>query len=241
MWVWLWMCIRVLCVYVRARLNVLFLFVKRVHRWTSSHRHHQFVERTNERTNWTDKKRRKQDIETTCIRIQFCLALSLPPVSGFVYIRICCCFKRRWIQFTKMPGGRRGLVAPQNTFLENIIRRSNSQRKYISDFLLHFAVFFFLHSFTFLLIPLDNALSLHVLYCMCVVRLRNCKCLDRRSKKKTKRIKGNPMNMSSKVNRQNHEPATEKKREEKLWIIKNSVKSPIELTLTATAKKSWRK
>lgn len=29
-----------------------------------------------------------------------------------------------------MPGGRRGLVAPQNTFLENIIRRSNSQRKY---------------------------------------------------------------------------------------------------------------
>lgn len=29
-----------------------------------------------------------------------------------------------------MPGGRRGLVAPQNTFLENIIRRSNSQREY---------------------------------------------------------------------------------------------------------------
>jgi hypothetical protein len=29
-----------------------------------------------------------------------------------------------------MPGGRRGLVAPQNTFLENIIRRSNSQRKF---------------------------------------------------------------------------------------------------------------
>ncbi|XP_049795046.1 potassium voltage-gated channel protein eag-like [Schistocerca nitens] len=26
-----------------------------------------------------------------------------------------------------MPGGRRGLVAPQNTFLENIIRRSSSQ------------------------------------------------------------------------------------------------------------------
>ena len=26
----------------------------------------------------------------------------------------------------KMPGGRRGLVAPQNTFLENIIRRYNS-------------------------------------------------------------------------------------------------------------------
>lgn len=30
-----------------------------------------------------------------------------------------------------MPGGRRGLVAPQNTFLENIIRRSNSQRESI--------------------------------------------------------------------------------------------------------------
>ena len=29
-----------------------------------------------------------------------------------------------------MPGGRRGLVAPQNTFLENIIRRSSQQRKY---------------------------------------------------------------------------------------------------------------
>ena len=28
-----------------------------------------------------------------------------------------------------MAGGRRGLVAPQNTFLENIIRRSQSQRK----------------------------------------------------------------------------------------------------------------
>lgn len=30
-----------------------------------------------------------------------------------------------------MPGGRRGLVAPQNTFLENIIRRSSSQREYL--------------------------------------------------------------------------------------------------------------
>ena len=28
-----------------------------------------------------------------------------------------------------MPGGRRGLVAPQNTFLENIIRRCSQQRK----------------------------------------------------------------------------------------------------------------
>ncbi len=31
-----------------------------------------------------------------------------------------------------MPGTRRGLVAPQNTFLENIIRRSNGQRMYIN-------------------------------------------------------------------------------------------------------------
>ena len=29
-----------------------------------------------------------------------------------------------------MPGARRGLVAPQNTFLENIIRRFSGQRKY---------------------------------------------------------------------------------------------------------------
>lgn len=57
---------------------------------------------------------------------------------------------------------------------------------------------------------------------------------------KTK-IKRNPMNMSSKVKRKNLEPTTEKKEKEKLWIIKNSVKSPIELTLTANAKKSWRK
>jgi hypothetical protein len=28
-----------------------------------------------------------------------------------------------------MPGTRRGLVAPQNTFLENIIRRCNGSRK----------------------------------------------------------------------------------------------------------------
>ncbi|CAG0879663.1 unnamed protein product, partial [Darwinula stevensoni] len=30
-----------------------------------------------------------------------------------------------------MPTGRRGLVAPQNTFLENIIRRSNSLRRIV--------------------------------------------------------------------------------------------------------------
>lgn len=35
-----------------------------------------------------------------------------------------------------MPGGRRGLVAPQNTFLENIIRRSSS-RKYLPTEYLH--------------------------------------------------------------------------------------------------------
>lgn len=35
-----------------------------------------------------------------------------------------------------MPGGRRGLVAPQNTFLENIIRRSSQQPEADSSFLL---------------------------------------------------------------------------------------------------------
>ena len=35
----------------------------------------------------------------------------------------------------RMPGGRRGLVAPQNTFLENIIRRSSSQRKYWRNYI----------------------------------------------------------------------------------------------------------
>jgi hypothetical protein len=34
-----------------------------------------------------------------------------------------------------MAGGRRGLVAPQNTFLENIIRRSNQQREYALNLL----------------------------------------------------------------------------------------------------------
>lgn len=29
-----------------------------------------------------------------------------------------------------MPAGRRGLVVPQNTFLENVVRRSNGLRKY---------------------------------------------------------------------------------------------------------------
>ena len=31
-----------------------------------------------------------------------------------------------------MPVGRRGLVVPQNTFLENVVRRSNGLRKYFS-------------------------------------------------------------------------------------------------------------
>ena len=42
------------------------------------------------------------------------------------------CVAKGWSkhQFpSKMAGGRRGLVAPQNTFLENIIRRSSQQRK----------------------------------------------------------------------------------------------------------------
>ena len=42
------------------------------------------------------------------------------------------CVDKGWSkhQFpSKMAGGRRGLVAPQNTFLENIIRRSSQQRK----------------------------------------------------------------------------------------------------------------
>lgn len=70
---------------------------------------------------------------------------------GFVFpspfIGVCRCWiKRNWTQFTKMPGGRRGLVAPQNTFLENIIRRSNSQRKYNIFFhrsFNHFGQFFY--------------------------------------------------------------------------------------------------
>jgi hypothetical protein len=44
---------------------------------------------------------------------------------------------RTWSKFRrlnwglKMPAGRRGLVAPQNTFLDSIIRRSSQQRKSI--------------------------------------------------------------------------------------------------------------
>ena len=42
------------------------------------------------------------------------------------------CVAKGWSKhqfLSKMAGGRRGLVAPQNTFLENIIRRSSQQRK----------------------------------------------------------------------------------------------------------------
>ena len=46
----------------------------------------------------------------------------------------------------KMPGGRRGLVAPQNTFLENIIRRYNSLRKFVSQFVLDFYLINFFSS-----------------------------------------------------------------------------------------------
>lgn len=107
--------------------------------------------------------------ETTCIRIHFVFSFCLSR-SSFVCICICCCFKRRWIQFTKMPGGRRGLVAPQNTFLENIIRRSNSQRKYIRFSSLFFSAVFF-HSYT---IGYTHTR---------IVRLRNCKWFDQRVKK----------------------------------------------------------
>lgn len=174
----------------------------------------------NEQTS-KQRKNGEPDIETTCIRIHvvftFCLQFCL-------CICICCCFKRRWIQFTKMPGGRRGLVAPQNTFLENIIRRSNSQRKYLRFSFLSFFLCRFYHSYTHLCVWYDYEI------------------VNGWTKEEAKtKIKRNPMNMSSKVKRKNLEPTTEKKEKEKLWIIKNSVKSPIELTLTANAKKSWRK
>lgn len=126
----------------------------------------------NEQTS-KQRKNGEPDIETTCIRIHvvftFCLQFCL-------CICICCCFKRRWIQFTKMPGGRRGLVAPQNTFLENIIRRSNSQRKYLR--------FSFLSFFSLPILPLIHAF-------MCVVRLRNCKWLDQRRSKNENKKKSN--------------------------------------------------
>jgi len=36
-----------------------------------------------------------------------------------------------------MPGTRRGLVAPQNTFLENIVRRCNGSRNFIFPFFIY--------------------------------------------------------------------------------------------------------
>ena len=41
-----------------------------------------------------------------------------------------------------MPGGRRGLVAPQNTFLENIIRRCSQQREFIFPLILIYLFFY---------------------------------------------------------------------------------------------------
>ena len=34
-----------------------------------------------------------------------------------------------------MPGSRRGLVAPQNTFLESIIRKCSGARKYLLTYI----------------------------------------------------------------------------------------------------------
>lgn len=123
---------------------------------------------TNERPSKQAKKRRtryRNYLYSDTLRFPFLLLW----FSSFVCICICCCFKRRWIQFgVTMPGGRRGLVAPQNTFLENIIRRSNSQRKYIR--------FSFLSFFC----PVFTTQTLRI-------RLRNCKWLDQRSKTENKK------------------------------------------------------
>lgn len=45
---------------------------------------------------------------------------------GAIYLRTPDCGGR-------MAGGRRGLVAPQNTFLENIVRRSNGKNENVSE------------------------------------------------------------------------------------------------------------
>lgn len=164
------------------------------HRWTSQPAI-QFVAR--------NKKNGEQE---PIYRNYFYFGYTFFHSPALVFICICCCFKRRWIQFTKMPGGRRGLVAPQNTFLENIIRRSNSQRKYI-----RFSIFFlFVHSL-FFWIPLDSTIT--------CIRLQNCKWVLWSKKKRKKKIQWIC-----------HQRWTKK-------IIKNSVKSPIELTLTANQRK----
>ena len=55
-----------------------------------------------------------------------------------------------------MPGARRGLVAPQNTFLENIIRRFSGQRKYIQ------------------LVSENLSISLETCYILCFGTTRTC-------------------------------------------------------------------
>ena len=47
-------------------------------------------------------------------------------VEVIFHVPFRCIFRYRGV----MPVGRRGLVVPQNTFLENVIRRSNGLRKY---------------------------------------------------------------------------------------------------------------
>lgn len=174
----------------------------------------QFVERPSKQA----KKKRRTRFRNYLQSDTLARSLSRP----LPQFRLCCCFKRRWIQFTKMPGGRRGLVAPQNTFLENIIRRSNSQRKYIrfSHFVFFSAVY---------CIP----------RCVRVCAWYDYEIVNGYQMEKQKRRKWNPMNVSSKVNQKR----LEMKEKEKLCIIKNSVKNPIELTLTASVKRkveeSW--
>lgn len=49
-------------------------------------------------------------------------------VEVIAHVIFRCIFRDRGV----MPVGRRGLVVPQNTFLENVIRRSNGLRKYLN-------------------------------------------------------------------------------------------------------------
>lgn len=60
----------------------------------------------------------------------------------------------------KMPGGRRGLVAPQNTFLENIIRRYNSLRKFVFLCLFINLLDFYLINFFSSLYLINQSMSL---------------------------------------------------------------------------------
>lgn len=175
---------------------------------------------TNERTSKKRRTRYRNYLYSDTRRFFFlCLCLCLQ----FRCICICCCFERRWIQSTKMPGGRRGLVAPQNTFLENIIRRSNSQRKYtrFSSFS-HFSAPFF---------TTRTPQYTHIW----VVRLRNCKWFDQRSKNENKKKSNEYV-----IKGETKESWTNEEKE-KLWIIKNSVKSPIEFDFDRKRKEKLKK